>query len=62
MSLSVPDKVTVGKLTKEQVVYAESVWPNRHPKSLMFLQKLSELNPNICLTTDTGKLVSWCLR
>lgn len=57
-----PPGITASKLTSMQVEYANSVWPHGNASTLSYLQRLAELNSNVCLTTDTGKLISWCFR
>lgn len=60
---SIPNDIILKPMSREHAVKVNELWPNRHPKSLFFIQRCIDWNPNIgAFTKDGDELVAWCLR
>jgi ribosomal protein S18 acetylase RimI-like enzyme len=57
---SPPPNVVLRPLSPDDVVIAESVWPNRHCGSLFFLKRLAQWNTSVgAFDHATGQLMAW---
>lgn len=50
------------EMSEDDALYANTVWPNRHPGSAFFMKRIAKWNANVGLYQSDGKLVAWCLR
>lgn len=50
------------RLTEDDAIAVDAVWPNRHRGSVFFLKRMAAWNENVGLYRDDGSMVAWSFR